>query len=157
MNGELVLRGVQKHLVLAGVVDDRDTRSVIRVVQRNDVSGARADDSLGDLPSVEHVAVLAWRSVLAIPQSAQNVRVVDVALLESNQDFVVDFRQELHAAPGATARYDDARPVAGVVLRKPGVQDLDPPEVIRIRIIGDHPDDQADAWGGQSVAFRAEQ
>ena len=50
------------------------------------------------------------RLVLAVPQPAQHEGPADVAVLESDQDFVVDFGQDVQASRRTAARGDEACP-----------------------------------------------
>ncbi len=147
MNGQLVVLRIEFDRVLAGFVDDLDVWRVVGIVERDGVAGARADDALIDFATVEHFRIggLDWRRVLAVPQPAQHVGIVDVALLEADQDFVVDLRQELHAVLWPTARCDQARPITGVLVRQPRVLHFDPAQAIWILVVRHDPNDQANA------------
>src|SRR5207253_8793698 len=109
-NAQVVARRLQANRILACFVGDGDARLIVRIVEGDGVTEARSDDALLDLAASHHVVVFSRRGVFAVPQSAEDVRVVNVTLLEADQDFVVYLRQELQSTLGTVAGRHDAGP-----------------------------------------------
>src|SRR6266511_3612891 len=163
VDGQLVVLGVVLNFVLARVVDDADAWLVVRVVERHDMARPGADDALFDLATaaLHELVVLLRRRVFAVPEPAQDIGIVDVAMLEGDDHLVIDFRHELETAFGATARRHQPCPVTLVVVRQPRELHLDAALSVRILVIGHDADDQPQArwWrpvvlGGQQVHQR---
>src|SRR5438105_4557584 len=144
LNGgaQFVVRRFQANRVLAGVVDDSDAWIVLGVVERDGVPTPRADDALLDLATADNLTTSPRRQVASVPQSAEDVGMVNVAVFKSDQNLVVDFGQELHAALGSITWRGNSCPIAGVFAGQTRVAHLDTPESIWILVIRDDPDDQ---------------
>src|SRR6266511_4021939 len=145
-DAQRVVAGVQNAGVAARVFD-RDAPAAVGVVEDDLVAGARADDPLLDLATAHDLSARLRRRVFAVPQAAQHIWVVDIAKLEADQHLVVDLGQKLDAPPSAAAHRDDARPVAGVLAREPGVLDLDPSQSVGVLVVGHNPDHQTAGRG----------
>src|SRR5579875_1326102 len=136
-DGELILLTVEYQLI-ALTIFYRDTSATVVVVQRNHVTGARANDALLYRAADD----ILRNRVLAIPQATQHIWIIDIAHLEADEHFVVDLRQKFDAALRARAGSYHPRPVAAVLLGQPGVFHFDAPLVLRVFVVGDNADNQ---------------
>src|SRR5664280_3090715 len=86
------------------------------------------------------IAIGRGRSVLTVPQRAEHIREANVAVLESNQNFIISLRQEIETPliPGHGRR--NACPVAFVHVAQPRELHLDPAETVGVLVVGDHAD-----------------
>src|SRR5579875_1519137 len=143
LHGDIALR-LQRHVALraqlhiALPIFYRDTSATVVVVQRNHVTGARANDALLYRAADD----ILRNRVLAIPQATQHIWIIDIAHLEADEHFVVDLRQKFDAALRARAGSYHPRPVAAVLLGQPGVFHFDAPLVLRVFVVGDNADNQ---------------
>src|SRR5205085_12395037 len=94
------------------LVLDGDAAASVAIVEGNDVAGPRANDALLHLAAAGD---LLGQGILAIPQAAQDVGVMDIAHLEAHEHLVVDLRQELDAALVTGPWRYHTRPVAGMI------------------------------------------
>src|SRR5262249_41167551 len=113
---ERVGRAVDDDRVAAAVLD-RNLARAVAVVERDRVAGAGLNDALLHFAAAHDLPLVAGRRVDTVPQAAEDVRVMDVALLEADEHLVVDLRHELDAPRGAAADADDSRPIARVIRR----------------------------------------
>ncbi len=92
-DGNGVLGAIDNDLVLAGLVDHLDGLVAGFVVEPHNVAAARLESA---------VIVLAVRVgfrgiVLAIPERTQDVRMIDLAMLEGDQHLIVDLGKKVRA------------------------------------------------------------
>src|SRR5437773_8506115 len=115
------------------VVVDRELLAVVQfelyeplaaVVERQLVPLARLD--LTDV--VLAIGIRLRRPVVAVPERSDDVGESEVAALERDEHFVLDFGNEVDAAVLAGHGSRDARPVALIRLAVPGIGNLDAAE-----------------------------
>src|SRR5438270_4482166 len=86
-DGDRVLRRVEDDAVLLALVYYLDHLRAVLVREADDVSAPRLDDADVIFP----VIVFGGLRVLAVPQRADDVREAHVAVLEGDEDFILDF------------------------------------------------------------------
>ena len=83
------------------------------------------------------------RRIDAVPEKADDERVIEIAVLESNQHFIAKLRHEKHAALFAGHRRRHRRPGAAVRLGQPGNCNSICPMALRVIEALDDADDDA--------------
>src|SRR5215216_4169298 len=106
-----------------------------------DRPGGPVDEAVAELGLVD-----------TVPEAAQDIGASQVALLEADQDLVVDLGEDDRAALRPGARLDGPRPVAHVGVAEPGERHLDPTEAVWVADVGDLRGRHPGQRGGRAVA-----
>jgi hypothetical protein len=85
------------------------------------------------------------RLLLLAPQGADHDRPVDVAVLEHDQQLIVELGEHVGAAIGATHRDRDPRPEGRLLVVEPGELDLDAVAGIAVAVLVGDDDRELDA------------
>ena len=139
LDGNGVLGAIDDDLVLPGLIDHFDGLVAGFVVEPDNVAAARLDSAV----IVFAVRVGLRGIVLAIPERTQDVRMIDLAMLEGHQHLIVDLGKEVRAPALSRHGRRDSRPMTFHVIAEPWETHFDPMHVLRILIIRNDPDNHA--------------
>src|SRR5262245_1260471 len=111
------------------------------VLEEHELVALARDEAVALYLALVEASIAQVRLVLAVPQTSDDKRPANVALLEGNKYLVAHFRDEDRARVGSRSEHRDAGPVGFVAVRQPRELDLDATQLLRVVVLGDDADD----------------